>query len=200
MATRARITYAQEQEWYDYNVGTTSGNATANQVVLNQVLRGFSYVDNKGEIQRDTDFGSFEKVSDSPLTVKYTFNDKAVWSDGTPIDCADFLLAWASGSGRYNKDGTVNEPNAVPAEPAYLFDTASTSGLDQTQKPTCADGDKSVTLVYDDPVRGLAGRHRHVRRIEPDAGPCRCQGRRYRHRRPDQGHRDRRCRHTRQGR
>src|SRR5690349_16499088 len=92
------ITYAQEQEWYDYNTGTTSGNATANQVVLNQVLRGFSYVDNKGVLQHDSDFGTFEKVSDSPLTVKYTFNDKAVWSDGTPVDCADFLLAWASGS------------------------------------------------------------------------------------------------------
>jgi peptide/nickel transport system substrate-binding protein len=145
------ITYAAEQEWYAYNTGTTAGNATANQTVLNQVLRGFSYVDNKLELQRDTDFGSFEKVSDSPLTVKYTFNDKAVWSDGTPIDCADFLLGWASGSGRYNKDGTVNQPNAIPAEPAFLFDTATTSGLDQTQKPTCADGDKSVTLVYDTP-------------------------------------------------
>ncbi len=120
-------------------------------MVLNQVLRGFSYVDNTGKLQHDTDFGTFEKISDSPLTVKYTFNDKAVWSDGTPIDCADFLLGWASGSGRYNKDGTVNEPNAVPAEPAYLFDTATTSGLDQTQKPTCADGDKSVTLIYDTP-------------------------------------------------
>ena len=74
----------------------------------------------------DTEFGTFEKVSDTPLTVKYTFNDKAVWSDGTPIDCADFLLGWAGRSGRYNKDGTVNQPNAVPAEPTYLFDTAST--------------------------------------------------------------------------
>jgi peptide/nickel transport system substrate-binding protein len=145
------ITFAAEQEFYDYNTGTTSGNATANGTVLNQVLRGFSYVDNKLQTQRDTEFGSFEKVSDSPLTVKYTFNDKAVWSDGTPIDCADFLLGWAASSGRYNKDGTVNQPNQVPAEPAYLFDAASTTGLDQTQKPTCADGDKSVTLVYDTP-------------------------------------------------
>jgi len=145
------ITYAQEQEWYDYNSGSGSGNAVANQVLLNQVLRGFSYVDNVGVLQRDTDFGTFDKLSDSPLTVKYTFNDKAVWSDGTPIDCADFLLAWASGSGRYNKDGTINEGDTRPADAAYLFDVASTSGLDQTQKPVCADGDKSVTLVYDKP-------------------------------------------------
>lgn len=145
------ITYAQEQEWYDYNASSSSGNATANQIVLNQVLRGFSYVDNKGTIQFDTDYGTVEKTSDDPLTVKYTFNDKAVWSDGQPIGCADFLFAWAANSGHYNKDGSINQPGVVPAEPAYLFDAASTSGLDQTQKPTCADGDKSVTMTYEKP-------------------------------------------------
>lgn len=145
------ITYAQEQEWYDYNSGSSSGNATANQVVLNQVLRGFSFVDNTGTVQMDDEYGTIEKLSDSPLTVKYTFNDKAVWSDGQPVGCADFLLAWAANSGRYNKDGTINQPGTIPAEPAYIFDTASTSGIDQTQKPTCADGDKSVTLTYDKP-------------------------------------------------
>src|SRR5664279_4372767 len=145
------ITYAQEQEWFDYNSGSTSGGAIANSVVLNQVLRGFSYVDNKAVLQRDTEFGTFEKTSDSPLTVKYTFNDKAVWSDGTPIDCADFLLGWASGSGYYNADGTTNASAPPPTGAKGLFDTASTTGLDQTEKPTCADGDKSVTLVYKTP-------------------------------------------------
>src|SRR5664279_210276 len=145
------ITYAQEQEWYAYNNGTSAANAVANTVVLNQVQRGFSYIDNKGVLTRDTDFGTFEKTSDSPLTVKYTFNDKAVWSDGTPIDCADFLLGWASGSGYYNADGTTNAAAPPPAGAKGLFDTASTTGLDQTDKPTCADGDKSVTLVYKTP-------------------------------------------------
>ena len=145
------ITFGYEQEWYDYNSSSSSGNATANQVVLNQVLRGFSYVDNKGNVTMDTEFGTIEKTSDDPLTVKYTFNDKAVWSDGQPIGCADFLLAWAASSGRYNKDGTINQPGNVPAEPSYIFDTASTSGIDQTQKPTCADGDKSVTMTYTKP-------------------------------------------------
>lgn len=145
------ITYAYEQEWYDYNSNSVSGNATANAVLLNQVLRGFYYVDTVGVLHPDTEFGTFEKVSDDPLTVKYTFDDNAVWSDGTPIGCADFLLTWASNAGRYNKDGTINQPNAVPATPAYMFDAASTTGLDQTEKPVCADGDKSVTLIYDKP-------------------------------------------------
>ncbi len=78
------------------------------------MLRGFSYVDAKAKLQMDDEFGTIEKVSDEPLTVKYTFNDKAVWSDGQPIGCADFLLAWMSGSGRYNKDGTTNTPGNDP--------------------------------------------------------------------------------------
>jgi peptide/nickel transport system substrate-binding protein len=150
-ASGGTITYAQEQEWYDYNGSSGSGNLVANNVLFPQVQRGFYFIDNVGEIQMDTEFGTMEKTSDSPLTVKYTFNDKAVWSDGAPMGCADFLLAWASASGRYNADGTINEGTERPATPAYLFDVAGTTGIDQTQKPVCADGDKTVTLVYDKP-------------------------------------------------
>lgn len=147
----ATITYAAEQEWYDYNNLSGSGNATANVTVVNQVMRNFWLIDAKGMYQEDKEFGTIEKLSDEPLTVKYTLNDKAVWSDGTPMGCADLLLTWASSSGRYNKDGSINETGKVPAEPKYLFDAAATTGYDQTAKPTCADGDKTVTLKYDKP-------------------------------------------------
>jgi peptide/nickel transport system substrate-binding protein len=141
------ITYAAEQDFYAYNTFTVDGNATANQTVLNQVLRGFSYVDNEGAVQMDTEFGTIEKTSDDPLTVQYTFADEAKWSDGEPIGCADFLLTWAAGSGYYNKDGSANTDGRTETS-ENLFDSASTTGLDQTEKPTCADGDKTVTLTY----------------------------------------------------
>lgn len=144
------ITYAAEQDFYAYNTFTVDGNATANQTVLNQVLRGFSYVDNKGAVQMDTDFGTIEKTSDSPLTVKYTFNDKAVWSDGQPIGCADFLMLWAAASGYYNADGSTN-PQGPTADSTNLFQAASTTGVEDTEKPTCKDGDKTVTLTYRTP-------------------------------------------------
>jgi len=150
-AGNGTITYAAEQEWANYNSLTGAGNSTANGVVLNQVLRNFWLIDSDGNYVEDKEFGTIEKLADEPLTVKYTLNDKAVWSDGTPMGCADLLLDWASYSGRYNKDGTINQTGVVPATPAYLFDAASTVGWDQTQKPTCADGDKSITLVYDKP-------------------------------------------------
>lgn len=144
------ITYAAEQDFYAYNTFTVDGNATANQTVLNQVLRGFSFVDNKGKVQMDTDFGTMEKTSDDPLTVKYTLNDKAVWSDGQPIGCADMLMLWAASSGYYNKDGSTN-PSGPTANSTNLFDAASTTGIQDTNKPTCKDGDKTMTLVYRTP-------------------------------------------------
>lgn len=144
------ITYAAEQDFYAYNTFTVDGNATANQTVLNQVLRGFSYVDNKGAVQMDTEFGTIEKTSDDPLTVVYTFNENAVWSDGAPIGCADFLMLWAAASGYYNKDGSTN-PQGPTADSTNLFDAASTTGVEDTNKPSCKDGDKTVTLVYRTP-------------------------------------------------
>ena len=43
-----------------------------------------------------------EKVSDNPLTVKYTINEGVKWSDGTPVTAADLVLQWAAFSGYYD--------------------------------------------------------------------------------------------------
>ncbi len=51
---------------------------------------------------QDTSFGSYEKVSDDPLVVKYTIADGVKWSDGTAVDAADLLLNWVSLSGAEN--------------------------------------------------------------------------------------------------
>ena len=54
-----------------------------------------------------------------PLKVKYTFNDDAKWSDGTPVDAADLALTWAGTSANFNTveqnnadDGSVKENDA----------------------------------------------------------------------------------------
>ena len=59
----------------------------------------FGYYNNTPEWVRNTDFGSYEVVSEDPLTVEYTITADAVWSDGVPIDEADMLLQWAAISG-----------------------------------------------------------------------------------------------------
>src|SRR5688572_17801909 len=73
------FTWGYEQEFASYNGSTIDGNSSANAVVLNQVLRGFYYLSPDGSVTPDKDFGTFEKTSDDPLTIKYTINDKAAF-------------------------------------------------------------------------------------------------------------------------
>jgi peptide/nickel transport system substrate-binding protein len=140
------ITVAHEQEFGSYNNNTAEENAVKNTVVLNQVLRGFWFFGEDGSVVPDTEFGTYEKTSDDPLTVKYTFADGAKWSDGEAIDCDDFLLVWAANSGKYTTGETDEEGN-----PALLFSTAGTTGYDIMDKPECADGDTEVTVTYQEP-------------------------------------------------
>ncbi|MEO7124787.1 MAG: ABC transporter family substrate-binding protein [Nakamurella sp.] len=161
------ITEAYEQEWYSYNQETANGNATANANVLNPVFQSFVNIDPTGKQVANTELGTVEKTSDSPLTVKYTFDPKAVWSDGVKIGCADFLLDWAANSGWYNTDGTINKDPHTADPTKFLFQTAATNGWDQTEQPKCSDGDQTITLVYKTPfvdwhVIGGEGMPAHV--------------------------------------
>jgi len=142
--TTAPITFrwAYEQEFASYNGNTADGNSVANNAILTQTVPGFWGFAPDGSIQPDKDFGTFEKTSDNPLTVKYTFNDKAVWSDGNPVDCDDFVLAWLANSGVTGENG---------------FSSAATFGYEDQNKPQCKDGDKTVTVVYKKTFADWAG-------------------------------------------
>jgi peptide/nickel transport system substrate-binding protein len=128
------ITWAYEQELSAYNQNTADGHSSANAVVLNPVLDGFWTFKPDGGIQPRTEFGTYQKTADQPLTVKYSINPKATWSDGTPIDCDDVTLTWLASSG-LNKG----------------FQTAGTAGYEQMKAPQCKAGDKDFTIVYNKP-------------------------------------------------
>ncbi len=147
----ATITVAHEQEFNAYNNNTAEDNAVQNTIVLNQVLRGFWAFGKDGSVQPDTEFGTYEKTSDSPLTVKYTIDPKATWSDGTKVDCVDMMLVWAANSGYY-KTGKKN----ADGSPGLLFSTAGTTGYDLMNKPTCNAGDQTVTITYQKPFADWA--------------------------------------------
>lgn len=157
------VTVAWNQPFYSYNSGTSYGNATANANIIYMTLSSFNYYNNTPELVKDTSFGSYELVSEDPLTVKYTLSDKAKWSDGTPVDAADLLLNWAAGSRAL--DTPEFDPNdfidpdtgeftdAFPKDVVY-FDTGATPdfGLGLvSQVPEISDDMKSITLVYDAP-------------------------------------------------
>jgi peptide/nickel transport system substrate-binding protein len=130
------FTWAYEQEFSSYNYNTSQGVASANAVVLNPVLGGFWQFNPDGTLLANPDFGTQQKVSDSPLTVKYTINPKATWSDGKPIDCDDFVLAWMANSSLTGAKG---------------FSAASTAGYKDENAPQCKAGDRTVTVVYKTP-------------------------------------------------
>ncbi|MFI7052619.1 ABC transporter family substrate-binding protein [Streptosporangium canum] len=139
-ASAQTISYAFDQEFSSYNGNTSAENAARNNQPLQRVLTGFWYYGGDGSVTPDTDFGTYEKVSDDPLTVKYTINPAATWSDGTPIDCDDLALSWAANSGKIEG-----------------FSTAGTTGWELTDAPKCDKGGKEVTHVYSAPFADWRG-------------------------------------------
>jgi peptide/nickel transport system substrate-binding protein len=130
------ITVAFNQAFDNYNTVSSAGNATKNANITYMTNSGFQYYDNTPALVKDTGYGTFEKISDEPLTVKYTINQGVKWSDGTQIDAADMLLAWAASSGKFGGTDAA-------------FSPASTSGLELVTQTPEIDG-RSLTLVYDD--------------------------------------------------
>lgn len=142
----APITVATDLEFTSYNGGSETGNGTWNQFVLNGVQTNFWKYAPEGGVVRNEEFGTYELVSEDPLTVQYTIAEGASWSDGQPIDCDDILLDWAANSGTY-----VTEELGEDGQPIPLFAVPATTGYNLIQKPDCQPGDKEFTYVYDEP-------------------------------------------------
>lgn len=130
------ITVAWNDIASEFNSSSASGNNVANAISTYIAGSGFNYYDSTPALQKQTEFGSYEKTSDDPLTVKYTVNNGVTWSDGVAVDGADMLLAWVAGYGYFkNDDGSYLFQHAAPRD-----DLASTL-------PTI-DGN-SMTYSYD---------------------------------------------------
>jgi peptide/nickel transport system substrate-binding protein len=120
----------------NFNTSSAGGNNVANSLTKYLTSSGFNYYDNTPALVKNTDFGTYELVSEDPLTVKYTINDGVVWSDGTQIDGADMLLSWVATFGYYkNADG------------GYVFGHAAPKDTLASKLPT-VEGN-SLTFEYD---------------------------------------------------
>jgi len=134
----SEIVVAYNEQFDNYNSLSADGNNTKNGNIVYMTNSSFSYYNSEPKLVRDTDFGTFKKTSDDPLTVSYTVKDGVTWSDGVPVNAADMLLAWAASSGN------------VKTDPA--FSPASTAGLSfVTKTPKISDDGRTITLVYDQP-------------------------------------------------
>lgn len=154
------ITVAWNDTFREYNGLSVTGNATANTNIIYLANKNFVYYNDVPELVQDTDFGTYEKISDDPLTVKYTVNDGVTWSDGTQVDAADMLLNWAANTTQVrtvtdDEVTTDEETGAVTdAGGGVYFNSGAQEGfgLDLvSETPEIGDDGRSLTYVYDDP-------------------------------------------------
>lgn len=144
-AAPVTLTYAHDQEFVSYNNNTANQAAVANSVVLNQVLRGFWHAGPEGQAVLDPEFGTFRQVKSNPLTVQYTFDPRATWSDGNPIDCDDAVLAWAANSGRW----PTGKRDPATRRKLSAFSSARPGAWSNVGAPQCADGERTFTVTYE---------------------------------------------------
>ncbi|WP_448631497.1 ABC transporter substrate-binding protein [Cellulomonas soli] len=152
------------------NGALVEGSSQGSRLVRGAVQERLTRWDTAGELVTNTDLGTVEKISDAPLTVRYTLADDAVWSDGVPITPDDLVLEWAARSGRFDEVGAEPAPDATdpagaspspgpsatpgatvaPAGDVVRFG-ATSSALVHAEAFPVVDG-RTVTLVYDTPV------------------------------------------------
>lgn len=155
-AAGGTVTYAAEQEYTAYNNATADQVLFANTLVLNMVQPGpfISMPDLTFQLWEDM-MVSAEVTSEDPQVVEYVIQPTAVWSDGEPIDCDDFYLAWIASNGKLqtpNPDYTG--PDAVDADGNPIsefipdFNTAGTTGYEDIESLECSEDGLTVTTTY----------------------------------------------------
>ena len=70
-----------EQTPGGYNGQSAGANSVYTAYVDNLTQKNFVDVQPDGSLKANPEYGTYEKTSDSPLTVEYTFDENAVWSD-----------------------------------------------------------------------------------------------------------------------
>ncbi|WOF24427.1 ABC transporter family substrate-binding protein [Microbacterium betulae] len=168
------ITIATTNALTSFNGDTPQSNLDTNGMIgyLTGVsgglgLGGFLYLDNEFNIVHDESLGTYEAVSEDPLTVKYTLNEGVTWSDGTEITTDDLLTTWAINSGYYDDASYDEATGEVTSGTQYFQLAGSTAGLDTTAFPEIDEDERSLTITYETPfvdweLVNLLGKPAHV--------------------------------------
>lgn len=134
------------------SVGATSANAN----VLYLTNAAFNYYDADLTVARNTDFGDYEVLSEDPLTVQYTIQEGATWSDGAPVDAADVVLWWGAQNDSFDDvepeyDEEWNVTNTDEIEAGVYFDSSSPAMNLISQAPEVSEDGRTVTFTYEEP-------------------------------------------------
>jgi len=142
------VTYGADQFPDNFNPNINAGNGTATANALVRVLpSAFTTLPNF-QPQYDNQLLTAEPtvIKQSPYTVQYKINPKAVWSDGKPIDASDFIFAWKSNNPNdkdYGGAGSKLGKNACQ--------TLGGNPYNYITSVTGSDNNKTVTAVFTKP-------------------------------------------------
>jgi len=156
----SEVTVAVAEPFTSLNPDTSYGRSSAtNADVAWLTGSAFASYDDAYRLVEDRSFGTAQIVAEDPLTVRYEVSADARWSDGTPVDAADLLLAWAANSGALNTPEFDDTAYVDPDTGRYtddfpddvvFFDGAAGGGLElATQTPQVAD-DRAIFVHFDE--------------------------------------------------
>jgi peptide/nickel transport system substrate-binding protein len=136
------FTYALDQDVAGFNILQASDSEFVLQEILNQTWPSVYVPTNTLNLHLDTDYVTSATVtSQSPQTIVYQINPKAVWSDGVPINADDFIYNWQAQSGNPKFTDVGGK----------AFEPATTAGYSQIKSVTGSNGGKTVTVVFAKP-------------------------------------------------
>jgi peptide/nickel transport system substrate-binding protein len=136
------LTYALDQDVAGFNINQATDTEFVLQEIMNQIWPTVFVIQPSITPKLDTDYVTSAKVtSSSPQTIVYQINPKAVWSDGVPINAADFIYNWQAQSGNPKFTDVGGK----------AFEPASTAGYNQIKSVTGSNGGKTVTVVFSSP-------------------------------------------------
>jgi peptide/nickel transport system substrate-binding protein len=88
------VVFIHDQEPPNLRPSWVDNSLYATSLVANSIFLGGQIYNNQAQWVTKLFTGPPKLLKKSPLTTQFTFSPKAVWSDGTPVTCADWRATW----------------------------------------------------------------------------------------------------------
>jgi peptide/nickel transport system substrate-binding protein len=88
------VVFIHDQEPPNLRPAWVDNSLYATSLVDNSIFLGGQIYNNNAQWVTRLFTGPPKLLKKSPLTTQFTFSPKAVWSDGTPVTCADWRATW----------------------------------------------------------------------------------------------------------
>ena len=151
-ATKTTLIIGDGVGWTSLNSGNPDENSAINADVGYLTGNGFYYYDNKLKVIRNTNFGTYGIVKDTPtdFEVKYTIKKGQVWSDGTPIDAVDLLLSHVLSSSDYSIKAGLGDPSSNDGSKFYSGGYGGAYDHHVVGLPILSKDHMSLTVKFDE--------------------------------------------------